>query len=413
MSWVDRLREAAYTTPGGVRLTFFYEDVKEEFDKKTSGFTFPDANGTFVQDLGHTSRRYPLRVIFWGDDYDIQSNNFMKGLRERGTGTLDHPIYGSIEVVPFGTIVRRDNLKTAANQSIIEIVFWETIGILYPTSQTDPTAAVDLAVAEYNETSSEELAVSSELGSEVEQAKVKASYELLLDNAQLRLQAIADSQANVKAQFDTVIDSINAGIDILVADPLTLAFQTSIALQAPARARTAITARLEAYVDLARSIFSGDDAVVGATGVAMLNDFLIRDLFASGYVSASLVSVTNHQFNTKRDALEAAESIFDLFGELVVWRDDNFEALDEVDTGAAYQKLLEAVALTAGFLVEISFSLKQEIKVTLDRPHTVIDLVAELLGDVDDQIDFFIHSNNLVGNEILEVPMGREIVYYV
>lgn len=413
MSWEERLREAAYTTPGGVRLTFFYEDVREEFDKKTSAHNFPDANGTFIQDLGHTGRRYPLRVIFWGADHDLQADNFSKALRERGTGALEHPIYGLKEVVPFGTIVRRDNLKTAANQTIFEVVFWETIGIVYPTSQDDPAAAVEFAIAEYNETSSEEFASVGDLDTQVEQENTKAGYQSLLDNAELRLQKIADTQDNVKAKFDAVVDSINSGIDILVADPLTLAFQTSIALQTPARALTDISARLDAYADLASSIFSGDGAVVGAEGVKASNEFHTRDLFASGYMSATLVAVTNNRFKTKRDALEAAEFVFDLWDDLVEWRDDNFEALDEVDTGGAYQKLQEAVSLTVGFLVEISFSLKQEIKVTLDRPHTVIDFVAEVLGSVDEELDFFIFSNDLVGSEILELPRGRDVVYYV
>ena len=79
----------------------------------------------------------------------------------------------------------------------------------------------------------------------------------------------------------------------------------------------------------------------------------------------------------------------------------------------AYQQLQEAAALTAGFLVFISFSLKQERRLVLDRARTVIDLAAELYGSVDDPLDFFIASNRLSGSEILELPIGREVVYYV
>ena len=71
------------------------------------------------------------------------------------------------------------------------------------------------------------------------------------------------------------------------------------------------------------------------------------------------------------------------------------------------------VAIAAGFLVEISFTLKQEFRITLDRPRTIIDLAAELYGEVDGQLDFLISSNNLTGSEILDLPRGREIVYYV
>ncbi len=86
---------------------------------------------------------------------------------------------------------------------------------------------------------------------------------------------------------------------------------------------------------------------------------------------------------------------------------------EQIDTGGAYQQLQDAVALTAGFLVEISFSLKQERVIILDRNRTIIDLAAELYGSIDDQLDFLISSNDLSGSEILELPRGREIVYYV
>ncbi len=70
----------------------------------------------------------------------------------------------------------------------------------------------------------------------------------------------------------------------------------------------------------------------------------------------------------------------------------------------------------AGFLVEISFTLAQERTLKLDRHRTPVDLVAELYGTfgvLDERLDFFINSNALVGLDILEVPKGREVVYYV
>lgn len=414
MAWNDRIREAAYTSPGGDRITFAYENVRKTVDKKTTGFEFPDANGTFVQDLGHTGRRYPLRVFFWGDDYDQEAEQFEAALLERGTGRLEHPIYGTVDVVPFGTITRRDDLKTAANQAVVEVTFWETIGLIYPAAQTDPASAVLSAVDEYNEAAAAEFEEVTSLDSAVEQASFKNSYESLLDSARGGLQAVADAQESVQKQFDAIYDSINEGIDVLIAQPLTLAFQTTQLLQSPARALTNIQARLDAYGDLANSIISGDGAVVSpGNDSTNSNQFHTNDLYASTYVTGSVVSVVNNEFTTKTEALEAAELILTQLDDVTNWRDDNFQSLEEVDTGSSYQQLQEAVALTAGFLVEISFSLKQERRIVLDRNRTIIDLAAELYGSVDDQLDFLINSNNLTGSEILELPKGREIVYYV
>ena len=414
MPWNDRIREAAYTSPSGERIVFDYENVSKTVDKKTTGFEFPDADGTFVQDLGHSGRKYPLRVFFWGDDYDQEADAFEAALLERGTGKLEHPIYGTVDVVPFGTITRRDDLKTGANQAILQITLWETIGLIYPTSQTSPAGAVLTAVDEYNDAVAVEFEEVTTLDSAVDAATFKNSYQALLDSASSGLRAIADTQDDVRQQFDAIVDSINQGIDILISQPLTLAFQTTQLIQSPARALTGIEARLTAYRNLANLIITGDSAVVTPSlDASSSNEFHTKDLYASTYVTGSVVSVVNNQFTTKTEALAAADAVLTQLDDVVAWRDDNFQSLGEVDTGGAYQQLQEAVALTAGFLVEISFSLKQERSIILDRNRTIIDLAAELYGSIDDQLDFLISSNNLTGSEILELPRGREIVFYI
>lgn len=410
MAWNDRIREAAYTSPNGTRLTFLYEDVGRTVDKRTTAYNFPDADGTYIQDLGHTGRRYPFRVIISGADYDIQVAAFEALLLERGVGRLEHPIYGVVDVVPFGTITRRDNLKTAANQAVIEVDFWESTGLVYPTIQSDPASAVSVAIDAFNNVLSSDFAIKIDLVTEAKRAIVKGEWEKHLAEVQAGLQDIADTQANVKAVFDAGLSSIENSLDTLIGDPLTMAFQTAILLQAPARALTSIQDRLAAYTGLAAQI-------LGVTQEDP-NLFHSQDVFASTYVTGSVVSVLNHQFRTRPEAVSAADSIVSQFEDVITWRDDNYDAqttvdVASIDTGGAYQQLQSAVALAAGYLVEISFTLKQERSIVLPRSRTAIDLVAELYGSVDDQLDFFIESNTLSGSELLEIPAGRTIVYYV
>lgn len=412
--WADRLKEAAYTSPSGTRLSFDYEDVRRTVEKKTTAFNFPDANGTYVQDLGHAGRQYPLRVFFWGDDCDIDADVFEDLLLETGIGKLEHPIYGTIDVVPFGSITRRDDLKSAANQAVIEVTFWETIGVIYPTVQTDPGSEVLAAVSSFNESAASQLDETINITKAVESSSFKSNYQSLLDGVKSGLQAVADAQSNVQQAFNSVYSSINDGLNTLIGTPLDLAFQTTLLIQAPARALTSITSRLNAYRNLATALISGEGAVVSpGYDNRPSNAYHTRDLYASAYVTGSIVSVINNQFETKTDALNAAAEILDQFDQVAAWRDNNYESLLEIDTGSAYQQLQRSVALTAGFLVYISFSLKQERRLILDRARTIIDLVAELYGSIDDQLDFFIASNSLTGSEILELPAGREVVYYV
>lgn len=413
MSWLDRLKEAAATSPSGVRFVFDYENVSKSFDKKTTAFTFPDANGTYIQDLGHSGRRYPLRIIFSGSDHDIEAEQFETALQETGEWQLEHPIYKTINVVPFGTITQRDDLKTAANQSIIEVVFWETIGLVYPSSQVDPASNIVTSIDEYNAAAANEFDSFTSLQSTVEKSTFKNTYLNTLNLVKDGLQQVADTQENVRKEFENIYDSITQSIDILVSTPVTLAFQSELFMQSPSRAITNIEARLSAYNNLIDSIITEDNPAVPGNDSTNSNEFHKNDLYASTLITGSVLSVVNNIFFSKPEAIQAAELILNQLDSLIAWRDDNFQSLGQIDTGEAYQKLLESVSLTAGFLVEISFTLKQERRLTLDRNRTMIDLVGELYGEVDNQLDFFITSNSLTGSEILELPIGRQVVYYI
>jgi len=418
MGWLEKTEgggaQASYTSPSGQRIEFTYENLGVNFARKTAAFEFPDSDGTYVQDLGHTGRRYPLRVIFWGADYEVAADAFMGALRERGFGSLRLPLYGTVSVVPFGEIKRRDDLKTAANQAVFEVTFFETTGIAFPGSQIDLAMGTRAAYEAYNAAKAAQDQANVDALTAAARATRKSKYTRFLDSARSVLRTVADAQDDVKRQFDTIYDSIDSGISVLIGDPLTLAFQTSLLLQAPARALTAIRARLDAYKVLLQSFTEGDAAVLSpsVTGDTE-NEFFTQDLFASGAVSGEVVSVINHTYATRTEAVAAAETVLEDMETLTTWRDDNYESLGLIDTGEAYQALQEAVALAAGHLVELAFSLKQERSLTLARARTPLDLVAELYGTVDADLDFFITSNDLTGSEILELPAGRTVVYYV
>ena len=437
-NWVGRLIGAEYTSPSGKTLQYEYADVSVTGRNKTSAFDFCDADGTYVQHRGTASRVFPLRMFFSGDDYDVVANAFELMIGERGVSKLYHPMYGLIDVVPFGRWRRIDRLVNGANYATFEMTFMRTIGIIYPTAQDDPQAETQKAVAAYNAAFAIQFPDKTDLDSALEEQSFLDKYNSLVKKASNVLKVIADKQQDVANDFQDIVDSINAGIDVLIADPLTLAFQTQILLGAPARALTDIRARLDAYKNLAGDIFSASDSIAnpvfdgpgspGSPGFGPGNDsqspntFHLYDLFVTGAVVGTILSSINNEFETATGALNAADEILALADQAFEWQDDNYQSIgssnfstqSNTDTGEGYQELQKAVALITGFLVDISFDLKQERVITLDRDRTIIDLSAELYKDVGDAaIDRIIENNDLNGPEILELPRGKQIVYYV
>jgi len=413
MTWEERLKPAAYTSPSGVRIEFDYEDVSRGFDKRTTAFETSGRDGTYVQDSGSGGRVMPITAFFSGPDYDLVAEAFEAALRERGRGRLEHPMYGTFDVVPFGRVTRKDALVSAGNQAVISVEFFESTG-LFPTTQGSAAFQVGEAIEDFNTGASEEFAEVLDVSSAVEESSLADEYNAILTVTDNVLRGIAETQEDVRSKFNAVKTSIDRGLRILIGDPLTLARQTIQLVQLPGRAAASITDRLEGYGNLLTGLLESvgiQDAKANDSRTS--NWFHTANLYASAYVSASVVSAVNNEFATKPDALTAADLILSQFAALVEWREQNYCSLGEVDTGAGYQALQKTVALSASFLVGLSFSLKQEKTVTLTRSRTVVDLVAELYGTTDEQLDFFINSNDLTGSEILEIPRGREIVYYV
>jgi hypothetical protein len=411
MGWEERLIESAYTTPSGNRLLFIYEDVGYEFDKKGTSFDFPSTNGSYIQQLGNSSRRYPMICFFWGDNCDTESENFIKGLEEEGIGKLEHPIYGIIDALPLGTIKRRDDLKTASNQSIIEVVFFNTIGAIYPDSDNSLSSDVISTVEEYKNKASDSFGENIDLSSETKIITLKNKVLSYVSKINTSLKPLISTIGDINTFFTVTSDSITGGIDEILKTPTTLALQTIDLIHAPAKAFISITDKINSYKILSNDLLY--DASNALKISKSKNDYIADKLFIETYSTATVLSVINNEFETKNEALLIAESILSQLDTLNEWNDLQLDTLNEIDTGESYQKLQESIALTAGYLVQISFTLKQERSIVLDRNRTILDLCFELYGEVDEQLDFLINSNNLNGSEILELQKGKEIVYYV
>ena len=430
MAWQDRLREAAYNSPGGTRRTFHYEDVSRKTPKRTTAFQFPQVDGAYIQDNGLGPRSYPLRVFFWGDNHDIEATSFELMLFERGVGKLEHPFYGTFDVVPFGDISRRDDLKSAANQTVIEITFMTTLGVVYPSAGVNPKNEIQAALDASKLASAEQYADQMDVSQAVLRASSGAGIKNMLLSTSAALNSVSRATLAVTREFRESESTINLGIDVLVGQPLQIAGLIANLVTLPGRALAGIRDRLVAYGILADDIY-GDDlgnpaqTLINQTFLPLRtsdisNGFLNSNLFSINAVNGKIVSVLNHEFSTKPEAIEAAENILTALDDHIAWRDEGFEALKtipdlaiaQIDTGESIQALQEVAALTAGFLVEVSFSLTPERRIVLDRPRTIVDLAGELYGSIDDRLDFMISTNNLTGSEILELPRGTSVVYY-
>ena len=117
--------------------------------------------------------------------------------------------------------------------------------------------------------------------------------------------------------------------------------------------------------------------------------------------------------------IAAAAAVLEQMDAMVAWRDAAFADLvtiddqsQAIDTGEAYAALQSVVSLTAGYLIQASFSALPERAIVLDRARTIVDLCAELYGTVDGKLDLLISTNDFTGDELIELPPNRRVLWY-
>ena len=436
MSWSDRLTDMVYTSPSGKIFTGIYENVSKDIIKKTTAFTFPDVSGTYVQDLGNSGRQYPMRWIFSGVDYDKDAEEFDTAIEEKGPGILQHPFYGTFDVVPFGTIKRRDDLVTAGNQAIYDIIFYQTIKIVFPISELNAENAIKDDIQD----ASENLATQYDQDVSVETAPETTG---LIDSMKAGLRKIKKAMAKVAAEtaaveraFNDLASIADETISTLVGGPLLIATQLIALSRLPAKTAASIQSKLDAYGNLLASLTEGTDNQFeqgndSQAGNAYLTNNMIAASAFLGSIESTITSgvdavVPLDIFTTRTDIINTTENIDSKLNDYITWSDRNRENLviaalptrepgtsDLIDTGEPYQKLLGSFAICQGRLTQIAFTALQERSVILDRDRTFIDFCAEFYGELDGKYDFMIQTNRLSGSEIIELPKGKTMVYYV
>jgi prophage DNA circulation protein len=403
---------------------------------------FPGVDEAYVQRTGNGPRRYPLRCYFSGPDHDIEALQFEAAVLSAGVGTLEHARFGPVRVVPFGDVGRREDLVTEANQTIVEVTFWTTLEAIYPTADANPQNEILAQLAGFNLAAGQQFANAIKLGSEASRAIEKATIRSLLRDVGKALDSVSSSVAGVRNAFGEATETINLGMDVLIGKPLVLAQQISNLIQAPARALTGLESRLEGYGLMMDSIFGtsagnpagrlAETASLGSIRQRVANDWHTADLMAMNGLAGSVISCTAQPldssgrpvrgpiFQTRSQAIAAAATLEEQLTTLVETRDDQLAAIaalpnlgsDQIDSGEGYQALRFATALAIGNLVQQSFALVPERSITIDRPRTIIDVCAQVYKTVDSKLDFLISTNDLSGDELLELPAGRKILYY-
>lgn len=429
--------KASYTSDTGATISSFaYRDVSKSKEKLSSTYEFANTNQTYVQTLGSTMLRLPMEMIFIGDNYIADAEAAFNVLDSSDYGTLQHPAYGAVDVAIVGEIKKEDKILTGIGSSTITVTFYQTIKTAYPATSLDARGNILEKITKANESAAtqasqvinikdpvDEVTWQKDILKSVKSFRKKVddllntkSIQDLTDEIQDTVnltQAISGEITAIQRSVESNINGIAGGAVDVVGNLLTIGKQIQIFTQLPARLEISIVDRANAFIDGLNSLL-GLDSKKDLVNNTNKNKFANVDLQATATIAGlAEATITNTAFTTQTQAIEYVDVLLEQTEQYIAWRESQYTSLELIDDDfTTYQLLQELVNLTAGYLLELSFTLQQQKTFVCDKDYALPVIANKLYGSIDFE-QRIIADNNLQGDELFFVSKGKQIVYYV
>jgi prophage DNA circulation protein len=411
------------TSPGGIEFTAFWIGDSRAMEKKLGISSFPGIPGFNIQDLDISGYRYPIPIIFEGQDNDIEANNFMAALGDKGPWSIVHPEKGLLSLQPVSFT---ENIDFINNSNITRIdTVWlqidsQDLGDFGPQLQTQAGQLID----ESNEVIIENLDNNTDLSLEAEKQnfinRVNEFVKLIDD----KLKDLTRSVETINTRIMAIKSGIQAVLSETVLDLVALGGQINTLIQLPLEANTDFLERLGLYESLITDSLNSIVISLEKSGViTSKNDsVLMETIVVSSFIGLSDI-ISESDVKSRTQAVEAVDRYFLKLDEIINGLDNNQELFLNTTIEEQYISLLESFtsifqlsSKSIETLLQNFFNLAIEKRIAITRPTTPIEIVINEysgLGDNDENLDEFIAINSLKSNDILLLKSGTSVSVYV
>lgn len=422
MTWQDRTQgNIKLTSPGGSVFEALWSGNSRGFEKKLGLFEYPKVRGTGIQDLDNAGTRYPLTIFFEGADNDLEGTRFFEAAKEQGLWQVVHPVKGNLSL-QLSTINERIDPVESGNITTFETEWIEPLDPDILTALTTPQVADQIRSQSdtVNAVASEQFVANVAQDTVAETSAVESATNSVVDATVDKLKSLYETVPTLNNQITTIVQGIQNTITQTTIDTLSLAGQIQNLIELPVLATNDVAQRLALYGELILDIIGlSPDGVVPEDR----NRVAVQELAATAAIVGLAQAASTGTLDTRNQAIESAGIVSDNFTLITDALDATQAAFLENDIDLQYfsqsNSFSDASIITAqaiSFLLVASFDLKIEKRFTLDRPRTPIFITIDeygTLGPNDENLDLFLESNELSGNDILTLPAGREVVVYV
>ena len=427
MTWKDRISpNAKLISPDGKEYLANWREDSLSITKKTGIFFYPKVNGNVVQDWGVNSDNITTTIYFHGQDYDLDVEAFLKSVRERDLWTVELPnrLPKKLQLL---SVKDSNQPITSGGVRAIDLEFIEPIDPKTLKTYTELAALVKTGLNDLNDLSAQQFVDGLQTFPASTIAGIKNAVEKVQAAMDKVLGPINKSNAELYSLNLAIQRGIQDTLDATILDPLLLASQLQQLAEMPADILIDIQSRVKGYVDLAAEIFG-----LQPTGANTddRNTAVVNELILVSAIGGSALTCTNAPesdtdkagYKSRSEALTVGKRLVDNYDSIIDNLDDtqsNFELLDledqYVNQALSSFNSAKIVRQSLDFINNVSYDLAIERKIRLPKPMNMIDVVIQEyggLGDNDQNIELFINSNGLKGDELLFIPAGKELIIY-
>ena len=419
--WQQRTRESIkFTTPDGNIFEAQWRSNTTPQEKNLGIYNYPKVKGSVVQDLGLKSERIPMIVYFDGPNNDIESQKFKIALRQIGAWTVIHPVLGEkiLQPISFSPDI---NPIGSGNITVITTEWIEPISDAVVTSIQELEARIreqqealnERSANQYDETVSQDeagetLAITEETGN-------------VLTAWDESMESLAQLRSDVYNQVIAVKRGIQSAVLDPIIDVISLAGQFQQLIELPGLVIQDFEARINSYINMAERIISNIES--DRTDSVQKNKIATNEVVLSSIISTIGTLAITSEYQTRPQAVQATEDILNIFFDITNALDNAQKNYSDNTIDNQYfsqSQTFSDAALLIGYIIayiqRITLDLRIEKRFILEKDRAPIEITITEYGDLgenDNDLDLFISSNNLKGNDILLVPAGREVVVYV
>lgn len=420
MSYSDRQKQVIWTSPSGKKF-ILQTDGKIKYSRKrkgevknnptrsygknnskTSYKTVNMSDDTF-QDMGVSGRDFSLKLYFFGDNHDIDADNFEAAYCEHGKSKLQLS-YGNIMIVQALDIDFEQDTVEKLSHTEVNISFHQCSGTVYPTAKVTKTTSLTKNINQMQETLSESFA---------ETVAVIEDKQSFADRWGSNLDKLAEKFNDIQnSDFIGILQDIKS--QNILNNPLVMSTQLGILLKKGLLTYDNVSDVITSISDIISALLPSSSENVTKS------EYTADDLFLKSTIMTGCDVINSSDFELRKDAVLAAENIQEINDNYIVQSQDIEEIINKnlEDTIITEVDTTEIVNQTIGSIIDKSDDLKVEKTLFLKEHSNPLMVAFEnypdmFKSDPEAAIDYVNRTNNLSGDEFFFLEKGRKIVIYV